>query len=167
MCDVFTHVTSRYAVTHPSPCHQGNFLKLYLTKISNIHTTKKMFYSSYLIQTVLHRRKKDERDILNKWEMFMEVRRAGRFGISEVLSSGWAPNLPQLLLALPLPCPTTQGPFRLFLPVLGSGPSDSLCCRTGHSPPLSPRCAQEGSDTLGQSASPPGADAASTPCNGC
>lgn len=53
-------VPSRYAVTHQSPFHQATFQKLYLTKIANIYTTKKMFYSSYLIQTVLHSRKKGE-----------------------------------------------------------------------------------------------------------
>lgn len=98
--------------------------------------------------------------------MFMEVRRAWRSGISAALSSGWAPA-PQLLPAPPSSCPKAQDPFVLLPLVRGSCPSDTLCCRIGRSPPLSPRCAQEGSDTPGQSASPTGADPASTPCSGC
>lgn len=99
--------------------------------------------------------------------MFTWVRTAWWSGISAALSGGSAPAPPRTLPALPLLCSTAQGPFGLDLLCCAVCPLDTLCCRNAHTPPRSPQYVQEGSDTAGQSASPRGADAASTPCSGC
>lgn len=85
--------------------------------------------------------------------------------ISVALSSGSAPAPHPALLALPAACSKAQGPFGLDLFCSAVCPLDILCCKTSHILPHFPQCVQEGSDRSGQSASPLGADAASTSCS--
>lgn len=88
--------------------------------------------------------------------------------ISVALSSCWAPAPPPPPLpAAPLVCPSSQSPACPGQFCWAACPSGTLCCRNAHIPPLFLQQTQKGSDTTGPSASLQGADAASTPCNGC